>query len=485
MEFEGKKVLVIGTGLSGMGAAQMLSMLGARVTILDNNAKAEVEKIRAGFERILKKEEIDKLNIMVGPSSEEKAVSENMTDGKPGFDLVVPSPGVPLDSPLVMKMKDAGIPVISEIELGYLNEKGRVIAITGTNGKTTTTTLVGDIMKAYAEQWKAGSLDQNRFPACSRAIVVGNIGKSYAAASMDTASDTVTVGEISSFQLEAIDTFHPVVSAILNITPDHLNRHKTMENYGAAKARVFENQDENQYLVINYDDKVCYELAKDCRAKVVPFSRIEELEFGAFVKDEYIVIKNEQGELIRFCKTEELNIPGTHNLENALAAAAVAYFAGIDADVITRALVEFQGVEHRIEFCGEVDGVRFVNDSKGTNPEASIKAIDAMKGGVVLIAGGYDKGSTFDELIEAFNGKVKHMVLLGKTAPMIKETAEKLGFTNSIIVEDMEQCVNEGFRLAEKGDTVLLSPACASWDMYKSFEQRGEHFKECVAKLTK
>ena len=246
MEFEGKKVLVIGTGLSGMGAAQMLSMLGARVTILDNNAKAEVEKIRAGFERILKKEEIDKLNIMVGPSSEEKAVSENMTDGKPGFDLVVPSPGVPLDSPLVMKMKDAGIPVISEIELGYLNEKGRVIAITGTNGKTTTTTLVGDIMKAYAEQWKAGSLDQNRFPACSRAIVVGNIGQSYAAASMDTASDTVTVGEISSFQLEAIDTFHPVVSAILNITPDHLNRHYTMQNYSAIKERIAKNQSSQQ-----------------------------------------------------------------------------------------------------------------------------------------------------------------------------------------------------------------------------------------------
>jgi UDP-N-acetylmuramoylalanine--D-glutamate ligase len=258
-----------------------------------------------------------------------------------------------------------------------------------------------------------------------------------------------------------------------------------MENYGAAKARVFENQDENQYLVINYDDKVCYALAKDCKAKVVPFSRLEELDFGAFVKEGYIVIKNEQGETVRFCKTEELNIPGAHNLENALAAAAVAYFAGIDPEVITKALVEFQGVEHRIEFCGEVDGVRFINDSKGTNPEASMKAIDAMKGGIILIAGGYDKGSSFDELIKAFDGRVKHMVLLGKTAPMIKETAERLGFVDSVIVEDMEACVNEAFRIAEKGDNVLLSPACASWDMYKSFEHRGEHFKECVKKLSK
>lgn len=448
-----KKVLVVGLGKSGIAALEAMVKLDADVYVQDSKTADAVDAELLAYMQE---------NDVTGYFGE---TPEDMTQ----FDMLILSPGVPPELPFIQKAEKAGAEVIGELEVAYRFGKGRYVALTGTNGKTTTTTLVGEIFEKSGRETH----------------VVGNIGVAVVSKSLDVDDDAWLVTETSSFQLETICDFKPVVSAILNLTPDHLNRHKTMENYGAAKARIFENQDESQYLVINYDDKVCFELAKECKAKIVPFSRKEELEFGAFVKDEYIVIKNEQGELIRFCKTDELNIPGTHNLENALAAVAVAYFAGIDADVITKALVEFQGVEHRIEFCGEVDGVRFVNDSKGTNPEASIKAIDAMKGGVILIAGGYDKGSTFDELIEAFNGKVKHMVLLGKTAPMIKETAEKLGFTASVIVEDMEQCVNEAFRLAEKGDNVLLSPACASWDMYKSFEQRGDHFKECVKKLKK
>ncbi len=448
-----KKVLVVGLGKSGIAAAEAMIKLQADVHVQDSKTEDAVD---AGQLAYLKENNV---TCYFGETPADMAQ----------FDMLVLSPGVPPELAFIQEAKNAGAEVIGELEVAYRFGKGQYVALTGTNGKTTTTTLVGEIFEKSGRETH----------------VVGNIGVAVVSKSLDVDDEAWMVTETSSFQLETICDFKPVVSAVLNLTPDHLNRHKTMENYGAAKARVFENQDENQYLVINYDDKVCYALAEDCKAKVVPFSRLEELDFGAFVKDGYIVIKNEQGELIRFCRTEDLNIPGAHNLENALAAAAVAYFAGIDAEVITKALVEFQGVEHRIEFCGEVDGVRFVNDSKGTNPEASIKAIDAMKGGVVLIAGGYDKGSTFDELIEAFNGKVKHMVLLGKTAPMIKETAEKHGFTASVIVEDMEQCVNEGFRLAEKGDTVLLSPACASWDMYSSFEQRGEHFKECVKKLGK
>lgn len=448
-----KKVLVVGLGKSGIAALEAMVKLDADVYVQDSKTADAVDAELLAYMQE---------NDVTGYFGE---TPEDMAQ----FDMLILSPGVPPELPFIQKAEKAGAEVIGELEVAYRFGKGRYVALTGTNGKTTTTTLVGEIFEKSGRETH----------------VVGNIGVAVVSKSLDVDDDAWLVTEASSFQLETICDFKPVVSAILNLTPDHLNRHKTMENYGAAKARIFENQDESQYLVINYDDKVCFELAKDCKAKIVPFSRKEELEFGAFVKDEYIVIKNEQGELIRFCKTDELNIPGTHNLENALAAVAVAYFAGIDAEVITKALVEFQGVEHRIEFCGEVDGVRFVNDSKGTNPEASIKAIDAMKGGVILIAGGYDKGSTFDELIEAFNGKVKHMVLLGKTAPMIKETAEKLGFTASVIVEDMEQCVNEAFRLAEKGDNVLLSPACASWDMYKSFEQRGDHFKECVKKLKK
>ena len=256
-----------------------------------------------------------------------------------------------------------------------------------------------------------------------------------------------------------------------------------MENYGKAKAQIFANQGEGQYCVMNYDDKECYRLADECKAKVVPFSRKEELDFGAFVKNGHIVIKDENGKSITVCGTEELKIPGTHNLENALAACAIAYFGGIDADVIADVLKTFSGVEHRIEFCGEVNGVRFVNDSKGTNPDAAIKAIEAMKENIILIAGGYDKDSSFDEFVAAFEGRVKALMLLGKTATKIKEAAEKAGFTASTILEDMDACVNEAYRIAKPGDVVLLSPACASWDMYTSYEKRGEHFKTCVKEL--
>lgn len=265
-----------------------------------------------------------------------------------------------------------------------------------------------------------------------------------------------------------------------------MDRHKTMENYGAAKARIFENQDSNGYLVINKDDARCFSLAdggKNCRATVIPFSRKEHLEVGAFIKDNNIVIRDPEGKIFVFCGTEELQIPGAHNLENALAATAIAHFAGINHKVISETLRTFKGVEHRMEFCGEIEGILFVNDSKGTNPDASIKAIEATKGRMVLIAGGYNKNSTFTGFINAFNGNVKAMVLLGNTASKIKREAESLGFKNSYIMNNMDECVNKAYELAEEGDTVLLSPACASWDMYDSFEQRGDHFKKCVKKL--
>lgn len=446
-----KNVLVVGMGKSGIAALEAMVELGADVSVQDSKPEQDVAPELMAY---LKEHNV---------TGYFGSVPADMT----GFDMLILSPGVPPELDFVQAAEAAGAEIIGELEVAYRIGQGNYVAITGTNGKTTTTSLVGEIFE------KAGKTT----------YVVGNIGVAVISKAMTAEEDAWMVTETSSFQLETTRDFKPVVSAILNLTPDHLNRHKTMENYGLAKAKIFANQDESQYLVINYDDKVCYDLAKDCKAKVVPFSRLEELEFGAFVKDGYLVIKNEEDQLIRFCREDELVIPGSHNLENALAAAAVAYFAGLDPEAITKALVEFQGVEHRIEYCGQVDGVRFVNDSKGTNPDASIKAVEAMKGGIILVAGGYDKGSSFDELIEAFNGKVKHMVLLGKTAPAIKETAEKHGFTNSIIVKDMEECVKEGFRLAEPGDTVLLSPACASWDMYTSFEKRGEHFKDCVRKL--
>ena len=448
-----KNVLVIGLGRSGKAAIQAALKLGAKVSVQDSKKREEVDPQLLAF---LEGKEV---TCYFGMNPEDMA----------GFDMLILSPGVSPELEFIKKAQQAGAEIIGELEIAYRIGHGKYIAITGTNGKTTTTTLVGEIFKKAKE----------------KTYVVGNIGVAVISKALTAEEDSWLVTETSSFQLETTRYFKPVVSAILNLTPDHMDRHKTMENYGSAKAKVFENQDENQYLVINYDDKVCFNLAKECKASVVPFSRKEKLDFGAFVEDEHIVIRNEKGEQIRLCNINDLVIPGSHNLENALAAAAIAYFAGIDPQVISAALVEFQGVEHRIEYCGLVDGVRFVNDSKGTNPDASIKAVEAMNTGIILIAGGYDKGSSYDELIQSFDGKVKYMVLLGKTAPKIKETAERLGFKNAIIVKDMEECVKEGFKLAEPGDTVLLSPACASWDMYTSFEQRGEHFKNCVRRLEK
>lgn len=446
-----KKVLIVGMGNSGKAAAEAMAELGADVCVQDSKTE---DKVNPQLLEFLKEKNI---KCYFGKTP------EDMT----AFDMLIVSPGVPLELGFIQAAKDAGAEIIGELEVAYRCGKGKYVAITGTNGKTTTTTLVGEIYKASGRT----------------TYVVGNIGVAVISKALSAEEDSWLVTECSSFQLETVRDFQPEVSAILNLTPDHLDRHKTMANYGAAKAQAFANQDEAQYCVINYDDKACMALADTCRAKVVPFSRLEELEFGAFVKDGKIVIKDEDGKLIEICAADELKIPGAHNLENALAACAISYFGGIEAQVIADVLRSFAGVEHRIELCGEINGVRFVNDSKGTNPDAAIKAIEAMRENIILIAGGYDKNSSFDEFVAAFDGRVKALMLLGKTATKIKDAAEKAGFTRSIILKDMEACVNEAYRIAGPGDVVLLSPACASWDMYTSFEERGRHFKDCVKAL--
>lgn len=450
-EMENKRVLVVGMGNSGKAAAQAMLALKAVVSVQDSKAEDSIDSQLLAFLK-------DK-NVMCYFGRQPEDMGQ--------FDLLVISPGVSPELAFIQKARQAGVEIIGELELAYRIGGGNYVAITGTNGKTTTTTLVGEIYKAAGK----------------KTYVVGNIGVAVVSKALSAEEDSWLVTEASSFQLETIKEFQPAVSAILNLTPDHLDRHKTMENYGGAKARIFENQTAGQYCIINYDDKDCYRLAERCNAKVVPFSRKEELDFGAFVQGGRIVIKAEDGRLVEFCKADELHIPGGHNLENALAACAIAYFGGIGPDVITQVLRSFMGVEHRIEFCGETRGVRFINDSKGTNPDAAIKAIEAMKENIILIAGGYDKNASFDEFVASFDGRVKALMLLGKTATKIKEAAERAHFGNSIILKDMDACVKEAFRIAEPGDVVLLSPACASWDMYTSFEQRGRHFKECVRAL--
>lgn len=445
------KILVAGLGKSGLAVLDSLLALGVPASVYDVKGR---ESLDPGLLDMLRKKNVN--------------CYHGETSGLPEkFDIVVISPGISPESEFIKKAEDDGSVIIGELEFAFMTGKGNFVAITGTNGKTTTTALTGEIFK------NAG-LD---------AYVAGNIGVAVSSVVWVTRDESWLITEVSSFQLETIRNFKPRISAILNITPDHLDRHKTMERYIEAKSRVFINQDENDYFVVNYDDKETYALSSGCKAKVVPFSRISELEFGVFVKDGIITARGEDGKLTEFCGVKELLIPGEHNIENAVAAAAISYFIGIQPAVIAETLKTFKGVEHRLEFAGEKNGVRFVNDSKATNPDASIKAVRAIEGSIVLIAGGYDKNSSFDGFIEAFGGKVKHMALLGATAAIIKETAERKGFNNSAIHKDMEECVNKAFELAEPGDTVLLSPACASWDMYNSFEERGAHFKNCVNRL--
>lgn len=446
-----KKILVVGLGKSGIAACQAMVRLGAEVSVQDSKREDDVDPQLITF---LKGRGVscyfDRVPCDIGI-----------------YDMMILSPGVSPELPFIKEAREKGVEIIGELEIAYRIGKGRYAAITGTNGKTTTTTLVGEIFKA----------------AKRKTYVVGNIGVAVISASLDAEEDAWLVTETSSFQLETTRYFKPQVSAILNLSPDHLNRHHTMKAYGEAKAKIFANQTEGDYLVINCDDKECMKLAKNCRAKVVPFSRKQELSFGAYKAGDSIVIKTENGDIIEICKVQELKIIGDHNLENALAAAAVAFFSGVEPAVIGKTLTEFSGVEHRLEYCGTVDGVKYYNDSKGTNIDAAVTAVRAVKEPIVLIAGGDGKGQVFDELIQNFAGKVKKMILLGRDAPKIEEAAKRAGFTDYVYCRDMDECVRTAAETAEKGDAVLLSPACASWDMYANFEQRGEHFKNCVNRL--
>lgn len=451
-EFKNKKILIVGMARSGLAATTVLFNLGAEPVCQDSKPE---NKIPTDIISYLKKKDIE-YHFGTDPEVDD-------------FDLIVVSPGVPLNIKLLKSAKEKGIKIIGELELAYELSDANFVSITGTNGKTTTTTLVG-------EMFKNGKFESE---------VAGNIGLPVTEKSVKARKDSWLIVETSSFQAETIDEFHPKVSALLNLVSDHLDRHKTFRNYAMAKARIFENQNEEDFAVVNADDNEVMKLVEGIKAEVVPFSGTKNLNFGAFIHNDEIVIKNKQQETTVFCKVRDLKIPGKHNVENALAATAIAYFSGVDENSISKTLKSFAGVEHRIEKCATVNGITYYNDSKGTNPDAAIKAIQAIEGNIILIAGGYDKGADFSEFIRSFGDKVKHVVLMGKTAVKIKNACEKSGFEKTIIVKDMEDCVREATRLAEYGDSVLLSPACASWDMYDSFEQRGRHFKECIRKLEK
>ena len=448
MEVKGKKVLVFGLGISGIGAGQILERHGAEVIMNDGNQKRTEEKRKKQLG------EDSSAKIVIGDFPEE--VLENL-------DMTVLSPGVPTDLPVIEKMREQGITVIGEVELAYQFGKGDVLAITGTNGKTTTTTLLGEIMKNYQED----------------VFVVGNIGTPYTTAVEKMTDNTITVAEMSSFQLESIVDFRPRVSAILNFTPDHLNRHHTMEAYVNAKKNIAKNQTEDDYCILNYEDRLTREFGEEIKANVLYFSSQRKLEEGIYL-EEGNIIYNYGGVKETICHVDELQILGTHNHENVMAACAMAAVYGVPVDVIRESVKAFKGVEHRIEYVTEKKGVTYYNDSKGTNPDAAIKGIQAMKRPTVLIGGGYDKGSEFDDWIEAFDGKVKCLVLIGQTAEKIAGCAKRHGFNSLVFEENLQDAVAYCHEHAVDGDAVLLSPACASWGQFDNYEQRGNMFKEYV-----
>lgn len=450
-ELQGRKVLVVGSGISGTGAVEALHHVGAEPILFDANDKLDQEEIRAKLPQNVQ------IRIVLGELPDE--IAEEIS-------LLVLSPGVPTDTAFVDGFRRRGIAVWGEIELAYRIGRGRVIGITGTNGKTTTTTLVGEIMAAH----------------CSDVDVVGNIGNPYTLTALDAAEDTVTVAEISSFQLETIERFRPDVSAILNITPDHLNRHHTMENYAAAKEAIAVNQTKEQTCVLNYENIYTRNFGDRCPARVVWFSSARKLEEGYYLDGNDICLAKD-GEVIRLMDIHEMNLVGICNVENVMAAIAVTQAMGVPLETILAVIRQFQAVEHRIEYVATKCGVDYYNDSKGTNPDAAIQGIRAMNRPTVLIGGGYDKQSEYDEWIEAFEDKVKCLVLIGQTREKIADCARKHGVKNIILADTFEEAFETCVRQAERGDAVLLSPACASWGMFPNYEVRGKLFKELVNQL--
>ena len=450
MDWKNKKVLVAGSGKSGIGAADLLKKVGADIVIYDGNEKINKDDVLA------KLQNADNVEVIIGELSKEVINS---------LDLMILSPGIAIDAPFVNEVRDAGVPIWGEVELAYVISKGKLAAITGTNGKTTTTALVGEIMAAYYRDVK----------------VVGNIGNPYTTTAFEATDDTVTVAEISSFQLETIHTFKPDVSAVLNITPDHLNRHYTMECYTNVKMSIAKNQDENQPVILNYEDEILRKYAPKLHNKIIWFSSKQELENGIYLEGKNIIYSHD-GEKEIITTTEDTTLVGIHNVENIMAAIGISISMGVPNDVIKKAIRKFKAVEHRIEYVTTIDDVIYYNDSKGTNTDASVKAIQAMTRPTILIAGGYDKKVSFDDWAKELKGKVKCLVLLGQTSNQIAETVRKYGFENIIFTESLEEAVEECRKNAESGDAVLLSPACASWGMFDNYEQRGNMFKELVLK---
>jgi UDP-N-acetylmuramoylalanine--D-glutamate ligase len=447
MDVNGKRVLVVGLGRSGVASALFLHKHGARVSVSD--AKSP-EQLRNEIPALLDAG----ITVETGEHGERTFREQ---------DLIVVSPGVPFDMPQLARSRERGVPIIGEVELASRFLRGDIVAVTGSNGKTTTTTLAGDVIAASGRD----------------TLVGGNIG-TPAISFVDTATDqTWVVLEISSFQLESIETFRPRIAAVLNVTPDHLDRHYSFENYTAAKARVFENQREDDFAVLNADDSICVAMSKNVKSRVYWFSRLREVDRGAFVRGKEIVWRDGKREL-SVLPVNEISLKGAHNLENVLAAVCIGMLVKAEPAAIRRAVEEFRAVEHRLEYVGAVRGVEYYNDSKATNVDATIKAIQSFPGRLHLILGGKDKGSDYSVLNELLGQRAKRVYTIGAAAAKIESQLHGVEVLHS---ETLEAAVKRATETAEAGDIVLLAPACASFDQFESYEHRGRVFKELVRSL--
>lgn len=436
---ENKNILIMGFGVTGKSALKFLKEFPCKIYVYDSNQDLQKLNVEEDF-IIFKEEDLDKI------------------------DLIVKSPGIYPFHELLIKAREKDIEIISDIELSYRNLKTKnVIAVTGTNGKTTTTTIIGDILKRVSQTY-----------------VVGNIGRGILEITGEAKSDDYLVIEASSFQLEDTIDFKPHIALLTYVTSDHLDWHKTTKNYVDAKFKIFKNQDENDFAILNYENK---ELAKEynLKAEKYYFSMEKISDKGAFVQDGKIYF-NDGENIEEVLDTKDIKIPGDHNIKNIMAAIIGCKLLNIDLDIIKKSITSFTGVEHRIEFVRELRGVKYYNDSKGTNPDSTEVAVAAMDGDVILIAGGYDKGAEFDDLIEKSKDKIKTAILFGETAEKISKACKKNDL-EFYITKDLNKAVELAEKISCEGDDVLLSPACASWDMYSDYEVRGQHFKDLVKEL--
>jgi len=444
IELKDMKVIVIGLGKSGVKLLEFLDKKHVETTAYDSNHttdKSLAEKFSANID----------LKLGQNPTGDEIC------------NLVIVSPGISMNLEFMKKFIDRNIEIAGEVEFAYNFAKGKFVSISGTNGKTTTTTLVGEIFKAAGFDTR----------------VVGNIGNPVISEVETSTEDTVFVAEISSFQLETVKKFNSKAAVVINVTPDHLDRHLTVENYAAVKSRIFENQKNDDYAIINYDDSSVRKMAENLKSRLIFFSKESKLKNGIYIENGIIKYARDS-DIKEIIKRDEVLLKGNHNLENVMSAIGLCIANDVDFEVIKKVLREFKGVEHRLELVENIGGIEYINDSKGTNIDSSIKALEAYNHDVILIAGGYDKKAEFGDFVKMFNARVKHAIFMGQTRQKLADACIENGYKEFTFAQNMKESVEIAKKMAKPGDTVLLSPACASWGMYNNFEERGEDFKNNV-----